>query len=659
MPKFSPTNTIEIKPIKDFLDVNYKNEPKYKFNVPSYQRGFKWGIGEVEYLLSDIWEFEENKDKLENEIYCLQPIVVKEKEGIYELIDGQQRLTTIFLVLSYLNIRCFELQYATRSKSGKFLEQLRLSKTFNEEDRNENVDFWHICSAWENINTWMDKMKVNESFIKRFEQCFLGKVKVIWYQVDENTESREIYSRLNVGKIPLTNAELIKALVLSKEIKLHHKDKIALMWDRIETALQDDKLWHFLNNTEDASFKLESRIDFLLDLVTNKPEEMKLDEREKYYSFRRFQSIHKPNSSDLNKKYWKELRIKSLNDAWSRVEDIFQMIIDWYDDGKIYHYVGYFICFSLGPKGKHPVQYLSDLYRETTKSEFIRTIRRRIIENLRIDKISEVHNLSTEIINMKLDIEANKQEIDSKEKRIKEIIQNYLEQQKYNNTDRLTLRKILLLFNILTVMQNQRKLEEKNGKQTLQTIGNIFPFDLFKKENGWDIEHVHSQTDKNIVKKEEQTEWLFNTFIDNDNDGKKFLQDLFDLPSFDNFPDDYVKRGMKEIIDRILTSKFEENKLKVSSLLESKISDKDSLFNLTLLDCGTNRSYQNALYPSKRRILLNKDKEGQFVPICTKNLFQKYYTTNSVKISSWSDSDAEGYKDKMVNLFSNMIIEEI
>ena len=660
MPEFSPTNSIELKPIKDLLDLNYKNEPKYKFNVPSYQRGYKWGVGEVEYLLSDIWEFEENTDKRENEIYCLQPIVVKEKNGICELIDGQQRLTTIFLILSYLDIRCFELKYSTRTKSGEFLNRLRTTKTFTEDDKNDNVDYWHICSAWEHINTWMEKMKTKEGFVEQFEKCFLEKVKVIWYQVDETTESREIYSRLNVGKIPLTNAELIKALILSKENKSYHKDKIALMWDKIETALQDDKLWCFLNNTEDASYKLETRIDFLLDLITNKSEERKRDEREKYYSFRRFQTIHNPNSSDSDKKYWKEQKIKSLNDAWSKIEDVFQMITDWYDDGKIYHYVGYFICFSLSPKGIHPVQYLFDLYRVTTKSEFIKTIKSRIIEDLRVDRLVEIQNLSAEIENLRIDTQDNTQIISSKKSTIKEIIQSYLEQQKYNNTDILTLRKILLLFNILTVMQNQRKLEEKNGKQTLQTLGNLFPFDLFKKENGWDIEHVHSQTDKKIIKTEEQTEWLLNTYNDSENEVKLFINKLFSIEIVELALNEITLRAeIEKVINALPKDKFDELKQNTTSFIEQGISDKDSLFNLTLLDCGTNRSYQNALYPSKRRILLNKDKEGQFVPICTKNLFQKYYTTQTVKISSWSDTDAEGYKGTMVNLFTNMLIGKI
>ena len=653
------TNTLEIKPIKDLIVLNHKNEPIYKFNVPSYQRGYKWGIDEVKYLLTDIWEFEENKEKRSNEIYCLQPIVVKEKNGVFELIDGQQRLTTIFLILSYLDMGSFDLNYATRNKSGDFLNALKTSKTFSESDKLDNVDYWHICSAWETINNWMKKMEARTDFSSCFKQCFLEKVKVIWYQVEETTESREIYSRLNVGKIPLTNAELIKALILSKEAKNYQKDKIALMWDRIEAALQDDKLWCFLINTEEASYKLETRIDFLLDLITNKPEEKKKDEREKYYSFNKFQAIHNPNSEEIDKKYWKELEIKSIYQAWSKVEDVFQMITDWYDDGKIYHYVGYYIYFSLSPKNIHPVQFLYDSNRKTTKTGFIEQIKQQIIKDLNLDKNSVIQGLLAEIEKLQLETPINHVEVGLKKDNVGGIIENYLEQQKYKNTDRLTLRKLLLLFNILTVMQNQRKLEEKNGRQTLQTLGNIFPFDLFKKENGWDIEHVHSQTDKNIVKKDEQAEWLFNSYNDVENE-KTFLIDLFELSSILDLKDDnLVRTQIGAIIDNLHPTKFEENKMKFSTKVEDSISDKDSLFNLTLLDCGTNRSYQNALYPSKRRILLNRDKEGQFVPICTKNLFQKYYTSKSVKISSWSDTDALGYKNSMVNLFTNMLIEKL
>ena len=66
-----------------------------KFFVPDYQRGYRWGKAEVELLLNDIME----NSKQHGQNYYLQPIVVKTIEKAhYELIDGQQRLTTLYLI---------------------------------------------------------------------------------------------------------------------------------------------------------------------------------------------------------------------------------------------------------------------------------------------------------------------------------------------------------------------------------------------------------------------------------------------------------------------------------------------------------------------------------------------------------------------------------
>lgn len=66
------------------------------FYVPSYQRGYRWTPIQVTELLTDIWDFHRKPGKIPEEFYCLQPIVVKLNNGEWELIDGQQRLTTIF-----------------------------------------------------------------------------------------------------------------------------------------------------------------------------------------------------------------------------------------------------------------------------------------------------------------------------------------------------------------------------------------------------------------------------------------------------------------------------------------------------------------------------------------------------------------------------------
>ena len=100
-------NQIALKKINDILELN--------FFIPSYQRGYRWTEQQVNDLLNDIWEFINKPNKQQGEFYCLQPIVVKtctdefvknnqlESEfdnKWYEVVDGQQRLTTIFIILS-------------------------------------------------------------------------------------------------------------------------------------------------------------------------------------------------------------------------------------------------------------------------------------------------------------------------------------------------------------------------------------------------------------------------------------------------------------------------------------------------------------------------------------------------------------------------------
>ena len=80
-------NNSEIK-----LDIKLVGDIEGNFYVPSYQRGYRWGKTEVKRLLDDICSTEGKRN------YCLQPVVVRKNGDKYELIDGQQRLTTIYLI---------------------------------------------------------------------------------------------------------------------------------------------------------------------------------------------------------------------------------------------------------------------------------------------------------------------------------------------------------------------------------------------------------------------------------------------------------------------------------------------------------------------------------------------------------------------------------
>ncbi|WP_449403077.1 DUF262 domain-containing protein [Exiguobacterium artemiae] len=101
---------------------------KLQFFIPSYQRGYRWDPAQVVALLDDIAEFEVPHDN-EDASYWLQPVIVAPRaDGFYEVIDGQQRLTTIFIILRYIKSKLpvydasFSIQYESRPSSAAFLE---------------------------------------------------------------------------------------------------------------------------------------------------------------------------------------------------------------------------------------------------------------------------------------------------------------------------------------------------------------------------------------------------------------------------------------------------------------------------------------------------------------------------------------------------------
>ena len=132
------------------LDTKLVGNVQGVFYVPSYQRGYRWGKGEVTRLLEDIYTNG-------NKTYCLQPVVVRKDGDRYELIDGQQRLTTLFILLQYIKREYkpkislkYELIYETRENSAEYLNNI------DETLADSNVDFYHIFHAYKAIDEWFN-----------------------------------------------------------------------------------------------------------------------------------------------------------------------------------------------------------------------------------------------------------------------------------------------------------------------------------------------------------------------------------------------------------------------------------------------------------------------------------------------------------------------
>ena len=541
-------NKIELKTISELLNL--------EFFIPSYQRGYRWREQQVVELLDDIDSFRPKED----EWYCLQPLVVKKKdESIWEVIDGQQRLTTIFLIIHYFNemwigkqkINEPKISYQTRMGSYDFLKNMVVKGEGNESHvdiDDSNIDYWHISKAYSAINDWV-KNKGNFDN-NEFQSKFKEKTKVIWYETDPIQDAVEIFTRINMGKIPLTNAELIKALFLNRsnfqddnaEIIRLKQLEIATEWDNIEYTLHNDEFWLFLNQNEND---IETRIEFIFELIVGKGAK-----DDKNFLFREY-----------SKRFLGE-KEKAITSNWKLVKRYFQTMQDWFDDRELYHKIGFLI--TSGTK-------LRDLTKESfdkTKSEFINFINSKIKTTLSTIQLEEL-----------------------------------------SYSDKSKVRAVLLLHNIQTMLNNTKE----NSR---------FPFNRYKRES-WNIEHIHAVSTEMPKTEQHQKDWLqqVREFIP---EGKSEL-----LNRIENYSNESFESLYEDILDC-----FAENQIH---------EDIDELSNLVLLDETTNKSYKNAVFPVKRKTIINKEKEGTFVPLCTKNVFMKYYNSQVEQMTFWGEKDRTNY----------------
>lgn len=339
------------------LDTKLVGDIKGDFYIPSYQRGYRWGETEVVRLLDDIYSTEGKRN------YCLQPVVVRKSGDRYELIDGQQRLTTIYLIYRFMHEESFgfideprfNLSYETREKSEDFL------KLMDESRKEENIDFWFLCTAYESIRKWFSE-KDRKSTLTNVNKYFDEIVKIIWYEVGESEDAIGLFTRLNIGKIPLTNAELVKAMFLSKDtdenIDKEKQEEISLQWDNMEKELHNNSLWYFLTNKTSAVY--QTRIDLVLELISGKP----ADNREKYYTFFKFDEMR---------------QTKKIDSIWRSIQQTFLVLKDWHGNHELYHKIGYLIA-----SGTLTLQKIFDISRDKTKDDFRNSLDDFIRNSIRI-----------------------------------------------------------------------------------------------------------------------------------------------------------------------------------------------------------------------------------------------------------------------------------
>lgn len=616
-----------IRPVGDLLQEN--------FFVPRYQRGYRWGKQEITELLDDILQYYnaiQNRDNRVSKFYCLQPLVVKKKkwqnidgENIlgWELIDGQQRLTTILLLLNYLEdvrkllgnkLDIYAIDFETRENCKLFFQNKEYKNSIDE----TNVDFYHISKSYSYINEWFGKNNHKVEILNTLLKSDYN-VSIIWYEaIDEKAanddSSIELFTRLNDGKIPLTDAELIKALLLQADLYPSSEERfvkqrlfeIATEWDDIEAKLQDEKMWLFLNDT---AYRPSSRIEFIFKLLADKWNDFDkqnfikyqaIEGKPKHYEFLVFDKYlaNKRNEFLLRTETGQYI-LNPINEIWKQIKEMFSTFYEWYNDHNLFHYIGFLLA---NEKNKDLlIRELINL--DFDKKEFEKDIKIRIGKVVKITKKDK----ETGFV-----------------KQLNQIVYN---------EDNAEIIKVLLLFNVEVLIKHRKE----NAK---------FPFHLYKREKITSIEHIHPQNPPSIDSDQERAEsWLSNHKVSllsfkeiEDNKIEKEDKNIKKIDCLLQQMDDLLVKFDKETFKTV----FEETIELYNEIAEFKENELHTLYNLSLINKDTNSHLNNSFFDIKRE-LLKENKLGGYIPVCTQRAFSKYYSNNPKEMIFWSNDDRKAY----------------
>lgn len=564
------------------------------FIIPYLQRAYKWKEKQAKQMLEDFSEFL----KQEKTYYCMQPLaVVKIGDNKYELLDGQQRLTTLLILWRILFESDEKTSYPYKfeyerdsSESNTLINRYSFITESDEIKKGEygNIDEYYMSKVYGAIKLYFDNpnnKKTDEQKADNYKETLKKLLKgegkhilFLWYEVNEE-EKHTTFAHLNSGKIELTCSELIKAILLSDGNKesldnnrLPDKSLVAAQYAEMEEAFNDDRLWYMLQT--DEPLYNGSRMDLLFNMVLNiNRKAYEADPKAAFYKVY-------ARRADLSR-FWKDCRA------------YFVRIMDLYKNPYTYHYIGYLTY----TEGNNKIDDWVKVYKESGLKGCIEQLKSKVRES--ISGLGDLEKIT------------------------------------YSDTSKATLRKIFILHNIQTILIHYETIKKAN--LGLRFSYEQFPFELLYSQR-WDIEHIASQTENPLTKIQDCKDWIASVRAD-------YSEIFVQRPDLNNEIDLFEKDSKIEMFKQIY------NEI-VSSAEKNSPQNKDGLGNLVLLDSHTNRSYHNSLYKRKRKIILaasnidNQNNEYQvtYIPRCTLNVFLKTYNTGmDVNLVEWTQDDYNKY----------------
>jgi uncharacterized protein with ParB-like and HNH nuclease domain len=577
-----------------------------KYYIAPYQRGYKWAAvspnDAVCVLMDDLLE----AAKTNNEYY-LQFITTKlsrvKEIPVLEVIDGQQRLTTLTILLSVLSfikgnnenaISNDLLSYEVRQKVTDFFKNHIYQKidTLMSDDswdefilkfpENDEQDIYYLYNAANKINKILiDKFHNNRDVIISFENYILDNVKIILNNIDRDVDCEEIFSNLNDNKVELTSSELIKGLILTNsarelpndERKITYKEIIEL---RAIMGRQWDEIAHWANREEVKTFFFpdsDNVLDKLLGLLAldNGFAETN-DTQNKNIEFNYFQSQIKKGA-------------KTAKSLFDNLKEIKSVLNEWFNDNNIYNSLGY--VFFCRPSKKTIGNYLSFIRRD--KSEL--------------------------------------------KKELNATISN------------------ILNFDIKNLQYNENNMEIYNLLLALSVFGdeNRFNFTAFNNtQSNWSLEHIFPQKPEKLKDELGQKDIELLKSLSENN--------LCNFEKVKNLLQEYEASMNIEDVYNSLSEKLNKSNCTLSSdekTILYRLIKKDKLHsigNMALLTGPDNSSNGNGMFDNKRYNIVRRVSAGSFVPKHTYDVFSKLISEKMTpNLTVWTTVDIDEHFEWICN----------
>ncbi len=597
-----------------------------KYIIPAYQRGYKWEAKDVTRLLDDIAVFEPNEEL--DLFYCLQNItLVEAKDNVdgnqpikgYNVVDGQQRLTTLIVILSFLQeyqIIKDKIEYNVRpqtedficnylykeSNLGEFSDWNSFLKYCDENGKDYDYqDIFYLFQSYKTVSQWFKDHPDRETMMK---DKILDNVKMI-VNLTKNVEEQDLFENLNGKRVPLDGADLIRAIIITRVAKQEVvefegtiKANVILNERRIRIGMALDEMNRWWSQSEVSTyfryFAKEAKVEAGSTVAFN-------DDIYPINHLFKLYVLAFGNGNLSMDTFEKE----SVEDGFfDKLVDFHRTLQDWYGDQKLYHLILFaYLNGAISDNGKKQSLSFKKIYgiwKEKSKLNFINWLKERIQENAEIK-----------------DLVSEKDETKNESRAFEE---NYFDA-KYIC--------IYVLLDIIDILKSPKRI-------------NRLPARNFKAADE-DLEHIFPQTPIGDRKKElEKQKEILKQYVETIN---RFIEEgeRIQISEIENkWNNEDWRKTTKELINE---------KLK-------KVIPINSLGNICLLHRNVNRGYGNDFFLDKRIDVMRKSQDGLYVRPHVYDAFNKVFLEREQKsigvdkMTGWNKSDIlERRKDIIKKIF--------